>query len=182
MEFKTLQEIVESVKGTKFASIDTETPVKLKGGKKNPYQNRVKKRTVGSTIILTNTPENVYANMVKKRLLEEGKDFTEYQMKPRAWGKRIDDTCFIEHQKDGEDKIYLETIFMHGGQSTYYVDDVETDPSTIEGLEYDKEETTLKKDGTEKAVQQGGLDNKVIIRTYDINSILSVRINGEAFA
>ena len=179
MKYDTIVKIVDDVKGTKFASIDTETPVTLLGGKKNPLQGRVTKRTLGSTIILTNTPENVYSNMVKKRLIEEGKDHTTFELKPRKWGKRVDNTCFIEHtDKSGIEKIYLETIFVKGGKSNYYVDGQETDPSTIEGLKLEEKETS---DNTEKAVQQGGLENKVIIRTYDVNSIISVRVDGEAF-
>lgn len=181
MDFNTLTEIVDSVKGVKFASIDTESKVALTGGKKNPFKDRVTKRTVGSQIILTNTPENVYSNMVKKRLIEEGKDHTEFELKPRKWGSRIGNTCFIEHTKDGEEKKYLEAIFIRGGESTYFVDGVETDPATIEGLKIEVEETNLKKNGEEKAVQQGGLEDKVVIRTFDINSIISVRVNGEAF-
>lgn len=168
MEYNVLNGIVEGIKGTRFASIDTISEVKLKGGKKNPFQNRVFKKTEGSVIILTNTPEHVYSNMVKKRLVEEGKDFKEFTLQPRAWGSRIANTCFIEHK----DEKYLETIFVSAGKSTYLVDGVETEPSEIEGLELDKKVNEN---------SQGGLDNKVIIRTYKLDSILNIRVNGEEF-
>ena len=64
MEYDVIREIVDGVKGTKFASMDTETKVNLLGGKANPMKGRVTKRNLGSQIILTNTPENVYSNLV----------------------------------------------------------------------------------------------------------------------
>lgn len=159
---------MDTIKGTRFASVDTTTDVKLKGGKGNPFQGRVYKKTLGSTVILAVSAENVYANMVKKRLLEEGKDFSEFKLKPRTWGVREGDTCIINHN----DKKYLECIFVKGGKSTYYVDGVETDPSEIQGLD---EPVKVNEES------QGGLENKVVIRTYDINSIDEIRINGEVF-
>ena len=86
MKIETVKEIINTIKGTRFASLDTTTSVSLKGGKGNPFQGRVVKKTLGSTVILAVSAENVYANMVKKRLLEEGKDFTEFKLQPRKWG------------------------------------------------------------------------------------------------
>lgn len=168
MEYNVLHTIVDGIKGTRFASIDTISEVKLKGGKKNPLQNRVFKKTEGSVVILTNTPEQVYANMVKKRLVEEGKDFKQFELKPRTWGERIGNTCFIEHK--GEK--YLEVLFVSSGNSSYLVDGVETKPEEIEGLEIEKKINVE---------SQGGLDNKVIIRTYKTDSVLNIRVNGEEY-
>lgn len=167
MKYETLKEIMDTVKGTKFASIDTETEVKLKGGKSNPFQGRVTKHTSNNMIIVTNTPENVYANMVKKRLVEEGKDFKEFELKPRKWGVREGDTSIIDHNG----KKYLEAIFVRGGDSVYYVDGKETDPDTIEGLE--------KRAMSEES--QGGLEEKVVIRTFSADSILNIRINHKEY-
>jgi len=167
MKYETLVEIVNSVKGTKFASIDTTTEVKLTGGKKNPFQGRVTKKTSNNMVIMTNTPENVYSNMVKKRLVEEGKDFKEFELKPRKWGIREGDTCIIDHNG----KKYLEAIFVRGGDSVYYVDGVETDPDKIEGLP--------EKKMSEES--QGGLEDKVIIRTFASDSIDNIRINHKEY-
>lgn len=181
MEYDVIREIVDGVKGTKFASMDTETKVTLLGGKANPMKGRVTKRNLGSQIILTNTPENVYSNMVKTRLIREGKNHEDFEVKPRKWGKKIGDTCLVEHTtKDGEYKVYLETLFLYSGKSKYYLDGVEIEPECIQGLKVE-DDNLLKANGEEKAVQQGGLDDKVVIRTFDINSIIAIRVNGEAF-
>lgn len=168
MDYEILKEIVENFKGTTFASIDTVSEVKLKGGKKNPFQGRVTKKTVGSQVILSNTPESVYANMVKKRLVEEGKDFEKFELKPRTWGTREGNTCFIDHNG----VKYLEVIFTKGGKSAYFVDDVETPAEDIEGLENEKKVNEE---------SQGGLEDKVIIRTYKAESISAIRAGGQTF-
>lgn len=168
MEYKVIKDIVDGIKGTRFASIDTTSQVTLLGGKKNSMQGRVTKKTIGSTVILAVSAENVYANMVKKRLIEEGKDFTEFKLKPRAWGVRDGDTCFIKHN----DKIYLECIFTKAGKSKYYLDDEEIETDKIEGF---KEPAKVNEES------QGGLEDKVVIRTYDINSLDAIRINGEEY-
>lgn len=176
MKFETLKEIMDDIKGVRFANIDTLTKVTLKGGKSNPFKDRVFKKTVGSHVILANTTENVYENMVKKRLLEEGKDYSEFKLKPRTWGVRVGDTPFIDHSG----KIYLECIFVKGGKSVYLVDGVETDPAEIQGLELKEEKAEVVVDEN-KEKPQGGLDNQVIIRTYDITSIEKIRTSGKEF-
>lgn len=168
MKYEVVKTVIDSIHGTKFASIDTTTAVTLLGGKKNPMQGRVTKKTTGSTVILAVSAENVYANMVKKRLVEEGKDFTEFELKPRAWGVRDGDTCFIDHKG----KKYLECIFVRSGDSKYYLDDDEIETKDIEGFK-----ETVK----ENSESQGGLENKVIIRTFDIDSIDEIRINKESY-
>lgn len=168
MDYIILKDIVDGIKGTTFSSIDTVSEVKLKGGKKNPFQNRVTKKTIGSQVILSNTAESVYANMVKKRLVEEGKDYEKFELKPRTWGAREGDTCIIDHNG----VKYLEVIFIRGGKSTYYVDDVETDPAEIEGLEI---ETKVNEES------QGGLEDKIVIRTYKVDSIMAIRHKKETY-
>ena len=86
----TLREIFQNVNGTSFVGLDTESVVKLKGGKKNEQQGRVTKRTLGSQVmVFTNQESNGYENMVQRRLIEEGKDPTSFKVGERAWGKRV---------------------------------------------------------------------------------------------
>lgn len=168
MEYKNLKELVSTIKGTSFAGIDTLTEVKLKGGKKNPFQGRVQKKTTGANIMLYNdSSKNVYGNMVKKRMLEEGKDPETFELKPRAWGTRIENSPFIEHK----DKYYLECIFVSPGKSVYLVDGVETPKEEIEGLETEKKVSET---------SQGGIENKIILRTFSLDSIEEVRLRGIA--
>lgn len=166
MQYENLKNLISTIKGTTFAGLDTLTEVKLKGGKKNPFQGRVQKKTTGANVMLYNdSSANVYGNMVKKRMVQEGKDPETFELKPRAWGVRIDNSPFIEHK----DKYYLECIFISPGKSVYLVDGVETPKDEIEGLE------------TEKKVSetaQGRIENKIILRTFSLDSIQEVRLKG----
>jgi len=86
---------------------------------------------------------------------------------PRKWGERIDGTPFVVHQGT----MYLEVIFLKPGQVKYTVDGIEcADPENITGLELDQEEAN-----------QGGLTNKVIIRTFKVASIKRLSINGKTY-
>ena len=163
MEKKSAQILaaLKQLNGTAIASIDTETPVKLTGGKKNPMQGRITKKVSGSNIMFfCNLNSNGYENMVNRRLAEEGKD--SFQLSPRTWGERVPSTPFVTHKG----KVYIETIFLRAPKNIeYFCDGVTIEPENIPGLPVKKSEGT-----------QGNLDRKVIIRTYDINNIKSLRM------
>jgi hypothetical protein len=169
MKFEAVKNVLETINGATFAGLDTVTQVKLKGGKKNPFQGRVTKMTKGSTVMLfTNKNSNAYENMVKRRLEQEGKDPSSFELKPRAWGQRVPNTPFVEHKE----KNYLECVFIKGGKSVYLVDGEEIEKDQIEGLE----------DAPVNEDSQGGVENKVVIRTYAIDSIAEIRVLGEKIA
>lgn len=170
MKYDEVKNVVDGIKGTTFAGVDTLVEVKLAGGKKNPFQGRVQKKTVGSNVmIFSNTDFSPYKAMVQRRMVAEGKDPTEFELKPRAWGIRVGNSPFIEHNG----KHYLEVIFKNAGQSQYFVDGVATDKSEIQGLPEEKEELTE----SEKE-SQGGISDKVVVRTYSIDSIVELRVKG----
>lgn len=159
--------LTDKVNGTTFISIDTETDVKLTGGKKNPMQGRVKKRVTGSNVmVFQNKNTNGYANMVRRRLEKEGKDPDSFELKPRTWGKRLKGTPFVEHK--GE--YYIEVIFLHPGKTEYLLDGKVVPKDVIVGLPPAKKEA-----------HQGGLDNKVIIRTYKVSSIKGITIDKQHY-
>ena len=163
-------EAMLKVNGASFIAIDTETNVPLKGGKSNPLQNHVTKRVVGSNVmVFTNQKSNGYENMVQRRLQQEGKNPNDFALSARQWGERIQDTPFVSHKG----QLYLEVIFLRAGEVTYFVDGVETDPRTIDGLEIRT---------VDDEAEQGGLDNKVIIRTYKVDSIVGVRVDGQSLS
>lgn len=165
MQFSTLSDALQNVSGASFIGIDTKTVPALTGGKKNPMQGRVTKITRGASVmVFQNKHTNAYENMVNRRLASEGID-TAFEVGPRTWGERIQNTPFVEHKGNH----YLEVIFLKPGKSEYYLDDQRIDKSHIIGL-------TEKPEG-----EQGGLENKVIIRTFAVDNIIALRVDGTVF-
>lgn len=164
MKLAQIHALLNSINGNTFAAMDTITDVKLKGGKKNPFQGRVVKRTTGNRVQLF-TSYKGYQNMVNRRLAAEGK-VADFESKPLPWGQRVDDSPIIEHNG----KFYLQVIFQKGGESEYLVDNKVVFKDTIEGLD-------------EKPIQSGrqGLDdeNTVVVRTFALDSIREIRMMGE---
>jgi hypothetical protein len=161
---QTVREIMtDKVNGCTFLGLDTETVVTLTGGKKNPQQGRVTKVTIRSNVmVFSNKNSNAYDNMVKRRLIQEGKDPDGFVLSPRKWGVRESGTPFVTH--NGNE--YLEVIFLKAGESHYRLDGKVIPREQIQGLPERKEEG-----------EQGGLDNKVIIRTFAVESILAITVD-----
>ncbi len=168
-------ENLSNFKGSQIIGIDTFVKVKLTGGKKNPMQGKITKLTEGNVVMLFTSGKG-YRNMVNRRLKKQLDDLEVYVMPTeelferisvnneftpanRVWGKRITDTPFIEHK----DKKYLECIFLKAGKVKYFFDGVEIAKEEIEGL-------AIKNNGN-----QGGLEDKVIIRTFSLDSIIKIR-------
>lgn len=160
----------QNVNGASFVGIDTLTEPKLKGGKSNAQQGRVTKRMTGASVMcFQNKTVNGYAAMVGRRLVAEGKDPTSFVLGERAWGTRIPNMPIIEHFKDGATAYYVEVIFLKPGAVQYFLDGAPIAKSEIVGLD-DKEEGA-----------QGGLEDKVIIRSFKADSITEVRVDGKVF-
>lgn len=141
--------------------IDFETEPKLSGGKKNDHLGRVIKRTEGSSVmVFANKYVNGYEAMVRRRLVQEGKDADNFQLGPRTWGTRVEGLPIVEHNGN----FYLDAIFMNPGTSIYLLDGVVTDAAKIKGLSPSTD-----------SGEQGGLDNKVIIRTIALGNVTSIR-------
>lgn len=161
---------VNNISGASFIGLDTLTKVKLKGGAKNPHQGRVTKEMLGAQVMaFQNKNVNGYEAMIERRLINEGKDPTSFQLGARAWGTRVPNLPIVEHFKDGSTTYYLEVIFLKPGTVQYFLDASPIDKKDIIGLE-EKEEG-----------EQGGLDNKVIVRSFKADSIVELRIDGKAF-
>jgi len=164
MDLQTAQAAFDSLSGATFVGMDTLTEVTLKGGKKNPQQGRVTKQMTGANVMcFANKNGSAYAAMVQRRLTQEGKDPASFELGPRAWGQRIPNTCFVEHNG----KHYVEVIFLRAGAVQYLLDGQAVDAAQIEGLP-DKREG-----------DQGGLEDKVVIRTFALDSIVALRVDGK---
>lgn len=153
---------LKQLNGCAIGAIDSLTDVKLKGGQSNPQQGRITKEMKGGNVMFfCNINNNSYNDMVKRRLVKEGKDPESFVLGKRAWGERVPNTPFVLHK--GE--LYVEVIFLHSPkQVTYMLDGKPVPKWCVWGLE-EKEEGN-----------QGGLDNKVIIRTYKLSSINRIKM------
>ena len=170
MKYAQLIAAVANINGASFVGLDTHTDVTLTGGKKNPHQGRVTKKMLGATVMsFQNKNFSAYEAMVQRRLTAEGKDPEAFVLGERAWGTRIPNMPIVEHFKDGDTKYYLEVIFLTPGVVTYYLDGASIDPSFIIGLK------------SASAGEQGGLTDKVILRTFAADSITELRIDGQVF-
>lgn len=169
MHYSTLIAAVAAINGASFVGIDTVTNVTLRGGKKNPMQGRVTKHMIGATVMSFQNKEfSAYEAMVKRRLEAEGKDAAAFELGERSWGVRLPNMPIVEHFKDGETRYYLEVIFMKPGATHYCLDGTPIAAGDIEGL------------NEASHGEQGGLENKVVIRTFQAESITELRINGKA--
>jgi hypothetical protein len=164
MKYSTACEALNGLAGGTFVGLDTLTEVKLKGGKKNPQQGRVTKRMTGAQVMcFSNTKGSAYDAMVRRRLEQEGRDPNSFELGQRAWGERVEGTSFVEHNM----RSYLEVIFLRAGRVEYLLDGQPVDRDDIQGLEEAREG------------EQGGLERKVIIRTFALDSITALRANGQ---
>jgi hypothetical protein len=166
----SLRSIFSNVNGASFVAIDTETVVPLKGGKSNPMKGRVTKQVTGSSVmVFQNKNTNAYEAMVQRRLTAEGKNPEDFQLSPRTWGERIENLPIVTHNKDGETRFYLEVIFLKAGTVEFFLDGSPIARNQIVGL-----------DETEEG-RQGGLENKVVIRTFSLDSIKAIRIDHQQY-
>lgn len=160
--------ILNNLVGGTFIGLDTVT-VPVLGGRKNPLKGRVTKIVEGSNVMcFGNTSSNAYENKVKRNLIAEGKDPESFKLSPRKWGVRRQGAPIVDHKG----KEYLEVIFLKAGKVQYMIDgqpvDMDATLANMIGLKLKPVEG-----------EQGGVDNKVIIRTYAMESITAMRVNGE---
>jgi len=164
MDRKTVETVFQTLKGGTFVGVDTVTVPRLKGGRKNEQQGRVRKHMTGATVMcFSNQNGSAYNAMVQRRLAQEGKNPNDFVLSPRTWGQRITGTPFVEHK----DKLYLEVIFIRPGTVHYTLDGVTIPKSQVEGLAESGES------------EQGGLEDKVVLRTFDLASVVALRANGQ---
>jgi len=179
----SLPTLINSFQGCQIIGLDTLTQVDLLGGRSNPHRNQVTKLVTGSRVMVFKSGVG-YLNMVNRRLAQEQEASGLFQALaqssnltgsshnplwtpgPRTWGTRIPNSPFVTHQ----DKMYLECIFIQAGQVSYFLNDQPIAKEDIQGFPAPKSEG-----------HQGGLINKVIIRTYSFDSILRVRKSKQVY-
>jgi hypothetical protein len=166
-----MAQVLTAMNGAMFIGLDSEVTVDLTGGKSNPMQGRVTKRSTGNSVmVFQNKNGSAYVSMVQRRLVAEGKSAGDYTPQPRKWGERLPNTPIVRHKgKDLNTKYYLEVIFLKAGTSEYFLDGAPIDKADIIGLK------EVKPSG------QGGLENQVQIRTFAMDSLTAVRCDKQEF-
>jgi hypothetical protein len=153
---------IAQLQGVAIGSINTLTVPVLTGGKKNPMQGRITKETFnGNVLFACNINGNTYMNMVKKRLAQEGKDPESFVLGALPWGERIQNTPFITNK--GE--IYVQVSYLHPPKEIIY---------RFCGHIIDKADIIGLKESSNG--EQGGLDNKVPVRTPKLSSIVGLKM------
>jgi hypothetical protein len=123
VELPILIPLLDRIKGTTFATIDSVT-----------WANRIKSvRCVrnGSRVILFRTKGcSGYEGMVKRALAEAGKNPDGFSVGPLPWGERVDDLPLIKNK----DEYYLQVIELSPGDKRYFIGttDVQIQPSELE--------------------------------------------------
>lgn len=173
MHYSELKTLLDGINGVSFATLDSLTDVRLKGGKANPLQGKVEKLAKGHRVMLcANKQSNAYLNKVRRHLEKEGKNPDSFKMQPPPWGERVPNSPFFTHTKKGdtEPTYYLQVIFLENGAGEIEYRHKETGEvipkESIEGLP--------DKSGSEHQ----GLSNEVIVRAYKVESLVSVRAMG----
>lgn len=162
MNFNECYELLSRIEGCTFAAMDTGTTPVLLGGKSNPMQGRIRKLALGHRVMLfSNKQSNGYLNKVRRELEREGKNPDSFKLSALPWGERVPDSPFIVHKG----KHYLQCVFLASGSVHYLLDGFDIPKEAIQGL-------------NERSGAEGqGLtaENEVIVRTFALESIISLR-------
>lgn len=153
MELEALELLLQKVECAAFATMAT-TTYPIPG---------LKKVTAGTRVILfTNTQgKSGYEEIVKRRLIEAGKDPRNFVLGDLPFGERIPNSPLIVHRG----VYYLQTIVIEPGQSTYYTGNREIDPTGL-----------LPSRRTNQGLPK---EDEVIVRTYRVDNIDSISLVGE---
>lgn len=166
-----LIDALKNVNGATFITIDTVTVPTISRTipgvypkTPNPFYGAVEKRQLNSSVmVFQNKRIHGYANMVERRLVQEGKDPTTFELSARRWGKRIPNMPLVLHNG----AYYLEVIFLRPGRVEY----------THNGQVISKDQIIGLTEST--PAHQGGLDNKVQLRVFSFDSLRRISINGQ---
>lgn len=155
MERAVLENLLVQIKGCTFASMDIET-------ESSPG---IRKEETGIRVILfTNQNVNGYENIVKRRLIEAGKDPRGFALGDLPWGKKVPNSPLIEHK----DKTYLQYVILAHGLVKCFL--------TVTGKEVSEGDLNLPSSRTNQGL---GPDDEVQIRNVNIANIRRIALMGE---
>lgn len=156
MDRVLLENLLNEIDGCTFATLDAET---------EPSRGILKVETGKRIILFTNKKSSGYENMVRRRLIEAGKDPDSFTSGDLPWGTAVPNSPLVEHN----DKVYLKVIELAEGRSRYFLKRTmaEANPADL---------------GLPKArPYQGGLPEgeKVICRCYNLDHITRIVLMNE---
>ena len=181
-------EILRS-KPSSLVSLESETDANLfnKGGrgglepmidKVNVDPTRIIKHT--TFVGLIGTKVN-YETLVENRLAKEadlkGTEVPDFSAKPRKWGTRIDGVLVEHTDKKGNEKQYITVHCI--------ANNVPNVRYSYKGVEFDHKDAKFdpwrKKKSAPKTQLEAGIENPIVYRDYDLESIVSMTIGGETY-
>lgn len=157
-----LRNVIESIRGVSFASIHSVTRLDMrKTG--NPFAGKILKVSKILAIVGNWSYENSLINQAKRENVE-----TEFEIKPRKWGFRLNDSGIVEHNG----KLYLECKVEKSISSRIVFDDGRFIPN--KDIEIIRSFIPIRKESS----TQEPIEKKIILRDYAFDSIRKIRLNG----
>jgi hypothetical protein len=165
MDLEALKSLLGRITGCTFASIDADFEPR-------PGFRKVVKNEV--VLLYRTKGVSGYENMVRRRLVDVGRDASQFTVGELPWGERVDNLPLIAH--DG--KTYLQTILVKPGEIQAFIGpDIvqrEVDPALFPDI-------FLRTTDILKAARAQGLpaEKAVVVRTYNIESLTEIRLMHE---
>lgn len=154
MDLLVLKNLLMEINGCTFATIDAET-VPSPG---------IRKVTTGKRVILfTNKKSSGYDNMVRRRLIEAGKNPDNFGLGDLPWGTRVPDSPLITHGP----KTYLQVIELHPGASRFFL---------LDGKEVAEKDLNLRSRRTNQGLSE---EDEVLVCAYNIENITRIVLMNE---
>jgi hypothetical protein len=153
MELETLKLLLDRIDECEYATLDS-TTYPIPG---------LRKVTTGTRVLLFTNKNGVsgYGEMVKRRLIEAGKDPRNFSLGDLPWGERIPNSPLIICRGNH----YLQTIVLEPGQSVGYAGN---------------REVNLEDFVTPRRTNQGlPKGDEVIVATYRLDHIDRIALMGE---
>ena len=152
MDYNALLTLLDKVNGATFATVDSTTFPRP----------GLRKVTTGARVILfTNKKVSGYGELVKRRLVEAGKDPRNFVLGDLPWGERVPNTPLISHRG----YYYLQTIILEPGQSIGYIGD---------------REVNLEDFVPHRRTNQGlSKEDEVLVATFRLDHIDRIALMGE---
>jgi hypothetical protein len=165
MQLERLKEVLSRISGVTFAALDADL-------EPAPGFRKVVK---GEVVLLYHTKGvSGYENMVKRRLVDIGRDPSHFSVGDLPWGERVEGLPLIENHG----KFYLQTILVKPGEKTCYLGSGQFEQEVKPGdfpLIFQRETDVLS-----SAAKQGlPPDRAVICRTYKLESLTELRLMHE---